>query len=325
MRLRVCMMLASALGAVGALALAYDMYRRLAIAESLVLHGLPANSNANLAFSMAHVLGTAGLGLIFLAVCLLLANERARAMASQKIEVAMPAIEAVPLEEYAREKEKVESIPVTASPSSAPPAIVPSVTPATSAATAPASASSSQTAAATTPAAESLPAATANATPTPTAAPLAPGTKSVPTTPPAQPAATGKSGVHSVPLSGAAIAYTAPLRPPTRVVRPHGAIPSPPPKQNPAAPAPPSQRPAHNIYVVSAPPAPPLAQSQEPGGVPRPTSETEFKRAVIEAQVLREQGEIPTATPIGASGLSEAVKETESAKPALSKNENKPA
>ncbi len=58
-------------------------------------------------------------------------------------------------------------------------------------------------------------------------------------------------------------------------------------------------RPARNIYVVQAPPPPPpKSDGDEPIGTPIPVTETEFSRAVEYEKVLREQGEIPTATPL---------------------------
>jgi hypothetical protein len=245
MRLRTCIILASAVGAAGSLILAADMYRRLSAAEQ----GLGvAAANANLVFGMTHVLGTAAMAILFLAICLLLANDREPARKTGFIE------------------RKTEMMPRVVSAASHP-AVV-----------------------------------------TPPAPVLASGETAKPKESP--------SGI-----SEAVPAIIAPLRPPTRVTRPEGPIPSPPPKTTsvimampkfppapevPEAPPVPEHRPAKNIFVVQAPPAPPPSKEADSGD-PQPVSPTEYHRAVIERKVLEEQGEIPTATPI--SGLHEGVEE----------------
>lgn len=250
MRVRVCIMLAAAVGAAGSLILAVDMYRRLSAAEKLAMEGLSgAVGNANLVFGMTHVLGTAGLGILFLAVCLLLANERAPEPTAEParnspdsiaVEVPQATIQAVPLGIYAEPPVEMaaegDAAPATQSFTEKPPVVR-----------------------------------------------------------------------EPMPVTGGT------LRPPTRVVRREGPIPSPPPKpSNASLPAAPEvQRPAKNIFIVQAPPAPPPSKDDDPVGVPQPLSETEYQRAVVEEEVLREQGEIPVARPIGESGLSEAVKEEE--------------
>jgi hypothetical protein len=239
MRLRVCIMLACAIGAAGSLILAADMYRRLSVAERLALEGFSAAGNANLVFGMTHVLGTAGLGLIFLAVCLLLVNERKPApSATEPASAEAPAaIEAVPLGVYAEPAPRTLDAPVEDAP--------------------------------------------------------------------VAPSGTDKT---SVALEPAPLAFTV-QKPPTRVIRPSGPIPSPPPKPSTQFPAAPElQRPSRNIFVVQATPAPP-PRDCEPPGVSEPVSASEFQRAVVEEEVIRAQGEIPTATPVTESGLQEGVKE----------------
>ncbi|MEI6234720.1 MAG: hypothetical protein WCT04_16830 [Planctomycetota bacterium] len=67
MRLRVCIVLASLAGASGSLLLTADLYRRLGEAER-AMHGTASGTPV---FSMAHVLGNAGLCVMFLAIALL--------------------------------------------------------------------------------------------------------------------------------------------------------------------------------------------------------------------------------------------------------------
>jgi hypothetical protein len=83
MRLTRSMLLTSALGALGALLLAADMYRRLLGAERTVLDAAAGGSSpgvgSTLVFGMVHVLGVTGVGLLFLALCLMLIAEKAGA------------------------------------------------------------------------------------------------------------------------------------------------------------------------------------------------------------------------------------------------------
>jgi hypothetical protein len=71
MRLRVCILTATVLGAVGSLLIAADMYRRIAASEALA-----GGARAPMAFSMFHVLGTAGMAVVFLAILLLLLADK---------------------------------------------------------------------------------------------------------------------------------------------------------------------------------------------------------------------------------------------------------
>ncbi len=111
MRLRFCLMLVAAAGAVGSLVLAADMYRRLSTAERLAMEGLSASGgNAGMVFSTAHMLGIAGLSVMFLSICLMLIAEKRSALDENAFhldEVAVTdiaSIEAFPLADYARQR-----------------------------------------------------------------------------------------------------------------------------------------------------------------------------------------------------------------------------
>ena len=120
MRLRVCIVLASLAGASGSLLLTADLYRRLGDAER-ALHGTASGTPV---FTMAHVLGSAGLGVMFLAIALLVladskqtesqtATEIETVSDEVEIPVAVEAIETVgPLPEDAPAVSDMIEIPV---------------------------------------------------------------------------------------------------------------------------------------------------------------------------------------------------------------------
>ncbi len=60
---------------------------------------------------------------------------------------------------------------------------------------------------------------------------------------------------------------------------------------------------AKNIFIIEAQPAPQDSAADEPIGTPIELTETEFQRAVVYENVLREQGEIPVATPIDSESI----------------------
>ena len=114
MRLRVCIILAAVAGAAGSMVLAVDMYRRLAAAERSAMESASATHAAGLVFGAAHVLGTAGMGVLFFAIGLLLFAEKKRSAAAMSVassnastgqaaEVAASVV--VPLGEYAQASE----------------------------------------------------------------------------------------------------------------------------------------------------------------------------------------------------------------------------
>lgn len=72
MRLRVCIVLAALAGAAGSMILAVDSYRRLGLAERFAT----PNTAGVLVFGMAHALGNAGAGALFLSIGLLALSEK---------------------------------------------------------------------------------------------------------------------------------------------------------------------------------------------------------------------------------------------------------
>jgi len=85
MRLRSFMLAVSVLGALGAILLAADMYRRLVQADT--------SSGAALVYSMAHVIGVAALAIVLLALALALIAEAQIAAAKPAVKTGTPSAE----------------------------------------------------------------------------------------------------------------------------------------------------------------------------------------------------------------------------------------
>lgn len=115
MRLRVCIMLAALAGAAGSMILAADMYRRLAVLECSAIESASSARDASLVFGTAHVLGTAGMGVLFLAISLLLFAEKKSATSAEhvassststeQVDEALEISVAIPLDKYAQASE----------------------------------------------------------------------------------------------------------------------------------------------------------------------------------------------------------------------------